>query len=335
MISNIDKVQSFVSKCVKPGYKVVYLEADASLRTYARIYDQDRTSILMNSSLDPQSMQSFLKVSEVLSSCYSTPKIIAVDTENYLALIEDLGQGLYTNILREKPELEQELYKYAVELLVDLHQKPIEVYKDTFASYNNDLLLDEVLLFIDWYYPFLRKEKVPHRVRREFIDMWLEVLPLLSFSDSCLVLRDYHADNLLWLDARSSIEKVGLLDYQDAVIGSTAYDLVSLLEDARRDVSSVVVDKMLELYVNRTNVKRDKFMTEYNILGAQRNSKILGIFARKYLQDKNIKYLMLLPRVLAYLSHDLKHNKLASLRKWYIKYDLLNSNDISKSLSEL
>jgi aminoglycoside/choline kinase family phosphotransferase len=132
-----------------------------------------------------------------------------------------------------------------------------------------------------------------------------------------MVCRHYHADNLMWLAERKAEQAVGLLDFQDALIGCPAYDLVSLLEDARRDVSPSLQKEMIEYYLSKSAIKDvQAFDTAYAVLGAQRNSKIVGIFARLAIRDTKPRYLGYLPRVWKHLEHDLSHPALAELKIW-------------------
>ncbi len=326
-----DRVKKFVNGSLG-SCRIVTMEGDASLRSYCRVFDGKKSYILMDSSLDPQSMRSFLKVGNVLSGFYSAPKVLAIDSENHLALLEDLGEVSYTYLLERDQTHEAELYKHAVELLIDLHKRHMEI---KFDLYSNDLLLDEALLLIDWYYPLIMGKEISKALRREYIDLWLDVFSKIKLQKKCLVLRDYHADNLIWLQERGGVKKVGLLDFQDAVIGSVAYDMVSLLEDARRDVSAEVASEMIDLYIEGAKLDKVSFVVDYNIFGAQRNSKILGIFARKFVQDKDVRYLAFLPRVLAYLYNDLKHPALSLMMAWFVKAGLLDKAVLTKRLGGL
>jgi aminoglycoside/choline kinase family phosphotransferase len=129
-------------------------------------------------------------------------------------------------------------------------------------------------------------------------------------------MRDYHAENLIWLPKRSAIKRVGLLDYQDALAGHPAYDLVSLLEDARRDTSSDLQKNMLNRYISKTELDAEEFVTAYNLLGAQRNIKIIGIFSRLSLRDKKSSYVNLIPRVWDHLMNNLNHKACSHLKQW-------------------
>jgi aminoglycoside/choline kinase family phosphotransferase len=161
---------------------------------------------------------------------------------------------------------------------------------------------------------------VNQELEEEYKNIWLNLLPLSRLLPNSLVLRDYHADNLMWLPDRSHIKRVGVLDFQDALIGSQAYDIVSLLEDLRRDISDELANKMITHYLDsNSNISRKEFLVAYHILGAQRNCKILGFCARKAMRDNNPTYLRMLPRMWRYIEKDLRHPLLLPLKKWFDK----------------
>ncbi|HLD76503.1 MAG TPA: phosphotransferase, partial [Rickettsiales bacterium] len=165
------------------------------------------------------------------------------------------------------------------------------------AIYNHDLLFKEVMLFVDWYLIYEKKIDLNLARRQEFKRLWFDLFDLLNREDQTLVLRDFHADNLMLLKNNN----VGLLDFQDAVIGSKAYDLVSLLEDARRDLAPNLASKMLQYFLQNSSIDQEKFLHDYEILSLQRNIKILGIFSRLARRDGKEFYLKLLPRVRDYV----------------------------------
>ena len=138
------------------------------------------------------------------------------------------------------------------------------------------------------------------------------------------MLRDYHSPNLMWLPEREGIRRVGILDFQDALSGPLAYDLVSLLQDARLDVPEALEREQLARYcaargAQSQQFSSDQFVALYATLGAQRNSKILGIFARLAKRDGKRGYLAHIPRVARYLERDLAHPALAELRRFYAR----------------
>ena len=278
------------------------LAGDASHRRYERIVMPNKTYMLMIAPPEKEDVRPFIKVCNVLrSNGLHAPEILAEDKENGFLLLEDMGDDLYSAVLR-KNNNELELYKLAVEALATLPQTA------DVPEYSTEKLVEESLLFIDWYAEFAPRE--------EFAELIRNIVEQLDNSQKILVLRDYHADNLIWLPNELELKKVGLLDFQDALIGHPAYDLVSLLEDARRDVSRETVTKILA-------GRNMDFMRDYFILGAQRNLKIIGIFNRLKKRDGKDNYLKFLPRVWAHLKGDLEHPALHNLRDWLIKHNLL------------
>jgi hypothetical protein len=178
-------------------------------------------------------------------------------------------------------------------------------------SYDTDRLLAEAALLVDWYRPLAAGP------RDEFLELWRSVLPLAEVSLPTLVLRDYHVDNLMLLPGRPGVQGCGLLDFQDAVTGPPSYDLVSLLEDARRDVPASLRRAMTEHYLTAfPTLDRSEFLRSAAILAAQRNCKILGIFTRLWKRDGKPQYLAHIPRVWRLLEEDLRHPALAPIARW-------------------
>ena len=277
----------------------------------------------MDAPPDKEEVEPFIKICNFLCQKeFSAPQIITHDIGNGFLLLEDFGSKLYSKVLlAEDCEFsEQQLYRKAIDVLVKLHQ--IEVDIDV-PHYSTGKLLEEVCLLIDWYFQALNNEALSISLREEYIEIWSKLLESLHFKQDCLVLRDYHADNLMWLEDRVGHRKVGLLDFQDAVIGSVAYDVVSLLEDARRDVGDGIVHEMINYYLEATNHNRRDFLADYTILSAQRNCKIIGIFTRKALRDNDKRYLKLLPRVWTYIRASLNNPLLLPLKNWFDKTSVL------------
>jgi N-acetylmuramate 1-kinase len=189
-------------------------------------------------------------------------------------------------------------------------------------AYDADALLTEVFLLIDWFWPALHGRPAPEALRDEYFGRWRPLLALAAKADPGWVLRDYHSPNLMWLPEREGIKRVGILDFQDALTGPLAYDLVSLLQDARLDVPEALERDELARYCAARNAQSqhfssDQFRALYATLGAQRNSKILGIFARLAKRDGKRGYLAHIPRVARYLERELAHPALAELRRFY------------------
>ncbi len=281
-------------------YKIKKVAGDASFRSYYRIFTADKEFILMYAPPSHEDIKPFIKIDKFLvKNKFSAPKIFAIDYKKGFILLEDFGDDTYGKVLARKSEIDLKvtelyLYKNAVDCLVELHK--IEVPKDV-SFYNEELLLREVMLFIDWYLP-LKKLPITEEEKQKFKNLWLEIFAHLDKKNQVLVLRDFHADNLMILQKRKLCRKVGLLDFQDAVIGSKAYDLVSLLEDARRDLVEENRNKVFQYYLEKLQCEKESFVTDYEILSLQRNIKIIGIFARLSVRDGKHNYLNLLPRVI-------------------------------------
>lgn len=299
-------------------YKIEALPVDCSFRTYNRIFSNDQTYILMHSPPDKENINRFISVTNYLREIgLSAPEIYLVDSSFGLALIEDFGNYLFKDLLIKQPETGDELYKCAIDLLLYLQTKKLD---QSLEFYDDQKLFNEVNLFVEWYYPILFGEEISVNLKNKFTRIWQDLFSKITYKNHCVVLRDYHVENLLLLPNRKSIKKAGVIDYQDAVIGSYAYDLMSLLEDARIEVPKPFREKMINYYLRENTVLNHKnFMADYIILGAQRNCKILGIFARKAMRDNNKKYLQYLPRVWSYINDNMDSPLLSNLREWFLE----------------
>jgi aminoglycoside/choline kinase family phosphotransferase len=285
------------------------LAGDASARRYERLSGGPWPAVLMHS--PPQiPVEPFLRVADWLHRCaVSAPKVLAADATIGRVLLEDLGDDLFSHVLARGAD-ERQLYEAAVDLLVYLqHQPPPE----GLPAYDDAWLLREAMLLPEWYAPDAPADA--YRV------IWQRLLPLARTGGDGFVYVDYHADNLLWLPERQGHARIGLLDFQDARWGPPAYDLVSLLEDARRDVAPSLAQAMIERYLAaRSDLEPQAFRTAYALLGAQRNAKILGLFSRLARRDGKPAYLALLPRVAGHLRRDLEHPALGPLKDWFARY---------------
>jgi hypothetical protein len=262
---------------------------------------------------------------------FSAPTIYAEDLERGLLLLEDFGDDLFVRLLaRADAKREEELYTASVDLLLALHA---EAPPDALAlpgggsyalrAYDGPIYQVEADLLIEWFLPAVLGRALTETERADYREAWRRVLPLSEAMPRVLTLRDYHAGNLMWLAGREGVRRVGLLDFQDGLIGSPAYDLVSLLQDARRDVAPTLEAAMLARYLTharaRNGFDESAFRSAYAVLGAQRNAKIVGIFTRLSRRDGKPTYLSYLPRVWRALSADLAHENLAPLRAWFAR----------------
>nr|WP_243850563.1 phosphotransferase [Rhizomicrobium electricum] len=328
------------------------LTGDASTRRYIRLRRGDQTALLMDqpqgaeaptapANATPEERKAlgynavarlagadcgrFVAASNYLHGLgLSAPEIYAADAPNGYVLMEDLGADLFTDSLA-KGVSERQLYKGAAEVLATIHaetapavlppDKPLHAYDET-------ALMAEVDLLTEWFFPVGLGRTATADEVSEFHGLWREALAPVLHTRPVFVHRDYHAQNLMWMPGRTGAARVGLIDFQDGVAGSPAYDMISLVEDARRDVSPETGRLTLSHYLNKmrdqgTPVYEAAFALEMALYAAQRNTKIVGIFARLFRRDGKARYLDLLPRVWSYLNNDLAHPALSGLKSWY------------------
>ncbi len=293
------------------GFVPVPLAADASFRRYYRVGGNGRSAVLMDAPPPQEDVGPYVAVAALLRDLgLSAPEVLAQDREEGFLLLEDFGDDTYTRLL-ERGADEPSLYALAVDTLVAL-QRAAELHGiRELPPYDTERLLAEAALLVDWYRPLAPE------LREEYLGLWRELLPSAAVSPPTLVLRDYHVDNLMLLPDRPGVRGCGLLDFQDAVTGPPSYDLVSLLEDARRDVSAPLREAMTERYLAASpTLDRSAFLRSAAILSAQRNCKILGIFTRLWKRDGKPQYLAHIPRVWRLLEEDLQHPVLLPIARW-------------------
>lgn len=293
------------------------LAGDASFRRYVRLDGAGGRAMLMDAPPPQEDVRPFLAVARLLQAmALSAPRILAEDPAAGLLLLEDFGDGTFTRLLAAGAA-EEPLYALAVDVLIAINRRFAGAAAAVLPPYDEVLLLAEAALLVDWYLPALTGVPVDPALRRDYLDLWRELLPAARAVPQTLVLRDYHVDNLMRLDGRQGLEVCGLLDFQDAVLGPMSYDLVSLLEDARRDVPAPLAAAMRERFLaGFPALDRAAFDRSYALLGAQRNCKIIGIFTRLHRRDGKPGYLRHIPRVWRWLEQDLRHPALAPLGRW-------------------
>ncbi|MDP9413927.1 MAG: phosphotransferase [Pseudomonadota bacterium] len=294
------------------GAEIRPLAGDASFRRYFRVHKDGKTAVLMDAPPEHEDIGPFLTIAgHLLDRGFLPPRPLAINRNKGLLLLEDFGDERVGPLLQREPGREREIYESAVDTLALLAARPAP---DDIPAYDDAVMAREVALFTDWYAPALGLAVDHDGFMRAWRSSWSDVLPLAE-RFPVLVLRDYHADNLMVLPGR---RELGLLDFQDALAGHAAYDLVSLLQDARRDVAPALEEAMIERYMDAAHVSdRDLFRAHYEILGAQRNTKIVGIFTRLWKRDGKAHYLPLQPRVWSYLERNLAHDALAPVRAWF------------------
>ncbi|MEP3224471.1 MAG: phosphotransferase [Parasphingorhabdus sp.] len=301
--------QAFLDRLGWTGADILPVAGDASFRRYFRVVAKDRQAILMDAPPPHEDPRPFIQIARHLKAQqFAAPEIFGEDLEHGLVLLEDFGDHRMREHLDAHPEEEIPIYRQTVDLIKTLHEKPAA----NVPPYDWEQYLREVNLLPQWYCP-AQKLTV---AQDAFEQAWQTVLaPVLAAQTvPVTVLRDYHAENIMLLDN----QRLGLLDFQDALAGHAAYDLVSMLQDARRDVSDDLEAAMLTHYLaDFADDQADLFRSHYAILGAQRNTKIIGIFTRLCLRDKKPRYLDFLPRMWRLLEKDLAHPDLAPVAQWF------------------
>jgi tRNA threonylcarbamoyl adenosine modification protein YjeE len=321
------------------------MPGDASTRSYARLARNEDFVILMNSPKRPdgpaiydgkpysaavhlaEDVKPFVAIANGLRDRgFSAPKIHHADLEVGFLITEDFGNTSFVE--GDPPAPVPERYQAATDMLASLHRQALPETLPlapgityTLPSFDTDAMLVEIGLMPDWY--LLGRDATPTaELRREFIVLWRELLVKAEIARKTWVIRDFHSPNLIWLDERADISRVGIIDFQDAVLGPEAYDLVSLLQDARIDVPEALELAMLTRYIKARLASDDAFDPAafaelYAIMSAQRNTRLLGTFARLNQRDGKPQYLKHQPRIWSYLNRSLDHPALSGIRAWY------------------
>lgn len=293
------------------------LAGDASFRRYYRLREGGRCAVVMDAPPPQEDVAPFVAVSDLLRDLgFSAPEILAADRKRGFLLLEDFGDDTYTRLIARGAD-EETLYALAVDTLAALQHAVAQRGTPDLPPYDEARLLTEAVLLVDWYAPAALGAALPEAAREAYLALWRHLLPQAALPAPTLVLRDYHVDNLMLLPGRPGVKGCGLLDFQDAVCGPPSYDLVSLLEDARRDVPAGLSRDMTERYLAAfPALDRALFARSAAILSAQRNCKIIGLFVRLWRRDGKPQYLVHLPRVWRLLVEDLGHPALAPLALW-------------------
>jgi aminoglycoside/choline kinase family phosphotransferase len=302
----------FLGRCGWEGARVEPLAGDASFRRYFRVISGDRQAVLMDAPPPHEDPRPFAEVGRwLIDHGLSAPKVLASDLERGLLLLRDFGDVRFRETVDSDASRERELYALATEVLVHLHQHPP---MPGLPVHGLDQWLDEVALFTDWYCPALGLEVDVEGYR----SAWTDALEPVANDGlgPVTVLRDYHAENIMLVAGREGVRHLGLLDFQDALCGHPAYDLASVLEDARRDVPVDIERAMLDRYVAAMG-SGEAFERAYWALAAQRNTRILGVFTRLWKRDNKPRYREFQPRMWGLLERDLDKPGLEPVRRWF------------------
>jgi tRNA threonylcarbamoyl adenosine modification protein YjeE len=340
------QAQRFIAEKGWAGASQTYVNGDASPRGYTRLTRNDETAILMDWPKAPdgppirsglpysqiahlaEGVGPFIAVARALREAgLAAPRIDAEDTRRGFLLIEDFGDAVFTRLAAEGADM-LPLYRLAVDALLLLRRAtppaamPVDGGAHALPAYDREALGIETELLVDWFLPAISGAETPPDTRATFAALWSEQFDWLLAEPAGWLLRDYHSPNLVLRSDRQGLDRLGILDFQDALRGHAAFDLVSLLQDARLDLPPGLEPELLAYYCERARAAdpafdETAFTRAYRLLGAQRNTKILGIFARLARRDGKRAYLRHMPRVARYLTSDLQHSALARLKSWY------------------
>jgi len=292
------------------------LAGDASFRRYFRLSRTSGTVVVMDAPPPQEDVRPFVRIGRHLRALgLSAPEILAQDEVDGFLLLEDLGDDTYARVLASGGD-ERALYLRATDVLIALNQAPGHGLLPELGAYKGEALIEAAMLLPEWYLPAAAGRAPSDEDIASYRAAWRQCLARLPATDDALLLRDYHMDNLMWLPERPGVKACGLLDFQDAQRGHPSYDLVSLIEDARRDVSPSVYDACRGRYLAATGLDRRGFAMGFALMAAQRHARVIGLFVRLLKRDGKPDYLPHLPRVWRLFERALSHEALEPLRIW-------------------
>ena len=295
------------------NYKLEQIRSDASFREYYRVLDKNL--LIMYAPKDKgESLVNFEKINKVLSSInLSVSKIYDADYQNDLLLIEDFGNDIFSTKLNHSNE--KDLYEKAINLLSIIHNNSdSEVHN--LKKYNFEILLNESQLFIEWYLEKHLKLNLNNSEKSEFQNILERQFNSLTLKQNSLVLRDFHVDNLIYLDDRDGINQLGLIDYQDALVGSSIYDFTSLIEDVRHPIQDDLKNSLVETFSKLISVDQNELKRGISFYSIQRNLKIVGIFSRLKYRDDKKNYFPMIEVAWGFIKNHLKNNEYKDLNNW-------------------
>jgi aminoglycoside/choline kinase family phosphotransferase len=294
---------------------LVAIKSDASFRKYYRL---ENNILAMDAAPEKgESVSKFSEIARILHSFnLSAPKIIDVNNKEGFILLEDFGDKIFSTYMNKENKMN--LYKKAIDVLIDIkiksNQNKSSLSKLT--TYNFEELYRESILFIEWFIEQKLRMQISNKKREEFYQILQQAFLNIKSQNDTLVLRDYHVDNLILKDHKEPLKQVGLIDFQDALLGSSFYDLASLLEDVRMPLNENEKEELLKYYINMTNENYEMVLREINFFSLQRNLKILGIFNRLSIRDGKARYLEYLPATFNFIKSNLKSSLFFDMKNW-------------------
>jgi aminoglycoside/choline kinase family phosphotransferase len=313
-----DLIETFLRKAGWQDAKRWRLAGDASFRKYDRVEKDGRRVVLMDAPPPQEDVRPFVRIARHLHARgFSVPEVLAEDPDAGLLLLEDLGDDTYTRLLLAGVD-EPMLYGNAVDALIALHRRPEnDAVPPGVIPYGADRLLEEAGRIHSWYLRLVGAAPLPAADVAAFEAIWNDLLPVAWQAPTSLILFDYHVDNLMLLKDRNGMHACGILDFQDAISGPITYDLMSLLEDARRDVSQPTIALMKQRYLAAfPGIDPVAFARSWAVMAAQRHLRVIGTFARLKLRDNKPLYLQHMPRLWRYMDRCLAEPLLHPLRDW-------------------
>lgn len=316
--SAFDSITQFISRA---GFEALGLEiiaSDCSKRRYFRVADAAGLNMLvLDSSEEMSAVYPFLQVAGIMNEMnLRAPKIYYAEPQNGFILLEDFGPTSLKIAIEANPNTKIKMYDEMVDILVHIANHPTQ---PNLPDYNHKLLYLELSVFKDWCITEEILGFNPKEIHEELFALFKSEFDYLTSQPKVMTLRDYHVENLMLINDGS----IGIIDFQDAVLGHPSYDLVSLLQDARIDVTEEMEKLGIERFLKYTNFDRDAFLKAYYILGLQRGLKIIGIFNRKYLRDGTSLYMPYLPRVVNYCYRCLNSGYLPELKQYFQRHNYL------------
>ena len=351
MTSREETIRAFLDAAGWGDAKRCPLAGDASTRRYERLHGPRGDAVLMDWPRAPEvpvpsGQRSYSEIAHLAVDCrpfvavgdylcglgLSAPQIFARDLEAGLLLMEDLGDTLFGPAIEaghgpDGTSLD-EMYRAAVDTLITLQSQPAPVELPVgdgtmhrVPPFDDGIFRAELDVPLDWYFPAVLGREATAAEREEFHAIWTDLRPLMDAGPRTLFLRDFHSPNMIWLGAREGDQRIGLIDFQDALIGSRAYDVVSFLQDARKDVSVAREREMLAYYVKRasdalTDFDEERFRAAYAAVGAERVLRLIGLWPRLLKRDGKPQYMAHMPRSMDYLHRNLAHPALGHLKTW-------------------
>ena len=312
----IKKIKNILIKNNFYFLKISYLAGDASSRHYFTIDHNNSVYVLMYDK-DKKSLENFISVSKILNSYVTIPKIIKVFPSENILIMENFGENKYSRILNTKNR--KKLYSVAIDALIQIHSYKFD---SCVPNYTSKIFLEESILFFEWYMNERFYNNI-NELKKKFNDLFISLFKKINTLPKVFIHRDYHIDNLFFLEDRKDFFRCGWIDFQDALHGFCVYDILSLTQDARIDFPTELESEIINYYLKKFgDIYRDEFLFAYDLIAIQRHLKVLGIFSRLNKRDKKTVYLKHIPRVERLLIKNLNKDPFNDLK--HLIYPLLN-----------